>query len=246
MEKEIAWLLQDKYAGNKTAEFEKDVLRLREGVPLAYIIGWTPFLHTKIWLDSSPLIPRPETEFWVEKVISKIKQIQTSEVRPPMLKILDLCAGSGCIGVAILKNIPNAVVHFAEIDVRHHETIRKNILENEIDLERTKIFGGNLFENISDKYDFIVTNPPYIDPKLSGRIQESVKTHEPEIALFGGTDGMEIIKKMIKEAPKYLNEGGLLYIEHEPEQTEKIKELALNVETFKDQFGVPRYSRIIY
>ena len=237
MEKEIAWLLEDKYDGNKTIEFEKDVLKLREGVPLAYVIGWTPFLHTKIWLDSNPLIPRPETEFWVEKALSEIQKVANP-------KVLDLCAGSGCIGVAILKNTPDAVVHFAEIDARHHETIRKNISENEIDLDRTKIFGGDLFEHITDKYDFILTNPPYIDPKLSERIQESVKTHEPEIALFGGTEGMEIIEKIIHEAPKFLNHRGLLYIEHEPEQTEKIKDLAPNAKSQKDQFGVYRYSII--
>jgi release factor glutamine methyltransferase len=145
-----------------------------------------------------------------------------------------------------LKHVPDANVDFAEIDETHHTTIKKNILENGIDSDRTKIFDGNLFQNIYEKYDFIVSNPPYIDPKLSERIQESVKTHEPEIALFGGTEGMELIEKIILEAPKYLNPGGVLYIEHEPEQTEKIKTLAKHVGTFKDQFGVERYSKISY
>lgn len=239
MEKEIAWLLQDKYKGIKTPEFEKDIIELQKGVPLAYVIGWVPFLHTKIWLDSRPLIPRPETEYWIEKAILEIKNVTDP-------KVLDLCAGSGCIGVAILKNVPSAQVDFAEIDEAHHETIRKNILENGIDLSRTKILAGNLFENVTEKYDFILTNPPYIDPKLSERIEDSVKTHEPNLALFGGTDGMEIIEKIILEAPKFLNPGGFLYIEHEPEQTEKIKLLALNIGTFGDQFGVERYSKISF
>ncbi len=241
MEKEIAWLLEDKYAGIKTEEFETDLSLLKSGVPLAYVIGWTPFLNTKIWLDSRPLIPRPETEYWVEKATSELK---SKNIREP--KVLDLCAGSGCIGVAVLKAIPEAVVDFVEIDKIHHKTIYKNILENEIDLNRTNIFGGDLFENITEKYDMILTNPPYIDPKLSERIQNSVKTHEPEIALFGGTDGMEIIEKIILEAPKHLNPGGILYIEHEPEQTEKIKSLSPNIEALKDQFGVERYSKISF
>jgi release factor glutamine methyltransferase len=239
MEQEIAWLLADKYGGIPTKEFQADLEKLKNGVPLAYLIGWTPFLRTKIWLDSYPLIPRPETEFWVEKAISEIKNL----TKP---KVLDLCAGSGCIGISILKHVPDANVDFAEIDETHHTTIKKNILENGIDSDRTKIFDGNLFQNIYEKYDFIVSNPPYIDPKLSERIQESVKTHEPEIALFGGTEGMELIEKIILEAPKYLNPGGVLYIEHEPEQTEKIKTLAKHVGTFKDQFGVERYSKISY
>lgn len=239
MEKEIAWLLADKYDGIQNEDFKRDLLRLQAGEPLAYVIGWMPFLNTKIWLDSCPLIPRPETEYWVDIAI---KELKTKNIDSP--KILDLCAGSGCVGVAVLNAIPNSKVDFVEIDTAHHETIRKNILENGIDLARTKILGGNLFENITDKYDMILTNPPYIDPKLSERIQKSVMTHEPEIALFGGNDGMEIIERIIKEAPNHLNPGGVIYIEHEPEQTEKIKALAPNAKTFKDQFGTERFSKI--
>ena len=122
----------------------------------------------------------------------------------------------------------------------------RNIRENGIDVARTKQIGGDLFEHVSEKYDFILTNPPYIDPKLSDRIQTSVTVHEPEIALFGGTDGMEIIERIIREAPRHLNPGGILYIEHEPEQAEKIKALVPQAEIFEDQFGVKRYSRIAF
>lgn len=239
MEQEIAWLLADKYGGIPTEGFEADIAKLKTGVLLAYVISWTPFLHTKIWLDSHPLIPRSETEYWVEQAISEIKNITNP-------KVLDLCAGSGCIGVTVLKHVPNAQVDFAEIDEAHHTTIRKNILENGIDVNRTKILGGNLFENVTEKYDVILSNPPYIDPKLSERIGESVLEHEPEIALFGGTNGMEMIEAIIHEAPKYLNPGGIVYIEHEPEQSEKIKLLTPNAETFKDQFGVERFTKIIF
>lgn len=242
MDKESNWLLADKYNGVETPEFKKDLARIKNGEPLAFVIGWVPFLSTKIWLDSKPLIPRPETEFWVEKTISEIKK--RVEVEP--LLTLDLCAGSGCIGVAILKHIPNAIVHFAEIVDDHHQTIRKNIRENNIDVNRTKQIGGNLFEHVTEKYDFILSNPPYINPELSNRVESNVKLHEPELALYGGAGGMEIIERIITEAPKYLNPGGVLYIEHEPEQTEKIKALAPQAEIFEDQFGVKRYSRITF
>lgn len=235
MDKESSWLLADKYNGIESEEFRKDILLLKSGVPLAYVIGWTPFLGAKIWLDTKPLIPRPETEFWVEKVIKEIK---------PGSKILDLCAGSGCIGISILKHVPESIVHFAEIVDDHHQTIRKNIRENGIDVERTKQIGGNLFEYVNDKYDFILTNPPYIDPKLSNRIEESVKIHEPKEALFGGKEGMEIIEHIIREVPQFLNPNGVLYIEHEPEQVEVIKTLALQAKIFEDQFGLIRYSKI--
>lgn len=242
MDKESNWLLADKYNGVETPEFKKDLVRIKNGEPLAFVIGWVPFLSTKIWLDSKPLIPRPETEFWVEKTISEIKK--RVEVEP--LLTLDLCAGSGCIGVAILKHIPNAIVHFAEIVDDHHQTIRKNIFENKIDPTRTKQIGGNLFEHVIEKYDFILSNPPYINPELSNRVESNVKLHEPELALYGGAGGMEIIERIITEAPKYLNPGGVLYIEHEPEQTEKIKALAPQAEIFEDQFGVKRFARIVF
>lgn len=241
MDKEFEWLLQDKYVGIKTPEFEEDLKRLESGLPLAYVIGWVLFLNTKIWLDSRPLIPRSETEYWVEKAILELKSRGLEEP-----KVLDLCAGSGCIGVTVLKAIPDAKVDFVEIDESHHETIKKNILENGIDLSRVKILSGNLFEDVTEKYDFILTNPPYINPKLSNRVGESVMTYEPQIALWGGNDGMEIIEKIILEAPKYLKPNGIIYIEHEPEQAGEIKLLASNSETLQDQFGVERYSRISF
>lgn len=179
MNQESQWLLNEKYNGIETPEFFADLKRLESGTPLAYVIGWQPFCGTKIYLDSHPLIPRPETEYWVNLVMSEIKKVTNP-------RILDLCAGSGCIGVAVLHTIPDATVGFGEIDESHHATIRKNIVENGIGEHRVRIFGGDLFENIIDQYDFIVTNPPYIDPKFSDRVQDSVTAYEPEKALLGG------------------------------------------------------------
>ncbi len=239
MDQESRWLLADKYGGKESDEFRQDILRLENGEPLAYVIGWTPFLHTKIYLDSHPLIPRPETEYWVSVAI---KELQSKGIKNP--KVLDLCAGSGCIGVAVLKAVPEATVHFAEIDTTHHETIEKNILANDITRTLTKIFNGDLFENITDKYDLILTNPPYIDPTLSDRVEASVTAHEPDVALWGGAGGMEVIDRIIVEAPKHLNSGGVLYIEHEPEKAGHIAKLCPGAQPHEDQFGVIRFSRI--
>ncbi|MBX2866970.1 peptide chain release factor N(5)-glutamine methyltransferase [Candidatus Kaiserbacteria bacterium] len=228
MENEGKWLLEEKYNGVPTPEYEQDLARLKAGEPLAYIIGHIPFLGTTIYLDSRPLIPRPETEYWVEQIIKDM---------PESPRVLDLCAGSGCIGIAVQSARPNAQVDFAEIDERHHETIRKNGGE--------QIYGGDLFENLTRKYDYILTNPPYIDPEID-RAEESVKAYEPHNALYGGEDGMELITRIIEEAPHYLKEGGTLVIEHEPEQAEEIARLATEsgfaCETKKDQYGTCRWS----
>lgn len=236
--KEIEWLLRDKYDGIETPQFEIDKKRLEEGEPLAYIIGWIPFINCRIYLGSRPLIPRTETEYWVAKTIEDVKRSGVENS-----KILDLCAGSGCIGVSILKEIQGAEVHFAEIEDGHHETIKINIRENNLDENRVKIFGGNIFENIEDKYDFILSNPPYINPKLVDRVMSNVIAYEPKEALFGGEAGLEIINKIIGKAPKYLNEGGILYIEHEPEQIGTLSTNPRFLRSDYDQFGVIRVSQ---
>lgn len=242
---EEAWLLRDKYNGERSPEYEVDLERLRRGEPLAYVIGFAPFLNTRIYLDSYPLIPRTETEFWVEKAISTLKTVSTPQ-------ILDLCAGSGCIGVAVAYAIPSARVDFAEIDVRHHATIERNIVQNKIESSRTHIFDGDLFGSIipNQQYTAILTNPPYIDPNLD-RAEDSVKSHEPHLALYGGEFGFELIERIIKSAPNYLVSGGQLYIEHEPEQEAMIARLATLTDyrscvACKDQFEVVRYSVLTF
>ncbi len=241
MTQDEMWLLKEKYQGKKTEGFFADSVRLKNGEPLAYLIGHIPFLGTTIYLDSHPLIPRTETEYWVEKILS---DIHTTEKQ---LKILDLCAGSGCIGVAILKALSSATVDFVEIDESHHATIQKNIALNEIAPERAQIFGGSLFEHMDGVYDYIFSNPPYVDQSLN-RVSESVQTYEPFLALYGGHDGMDILKEIITESPKHLNNNGVLYLEHEPEQTEAIHSHALEhglvPVTFEDQFGHNRYTQL--
>lgn len=298
------WLLKEKYNGEETAEFMADCARLAAGEPLGYVIGNVPFLGCTIWLDNCPLIPRIETEFWVEKVIVTVDaqmpgtqqvlaqsifaadaSLQAS-VRQPV-RILDLCAGSGAIGVAVARHVPEAIVDFAEIDDRLLPTIEKNIAVNEIDTKRCRVLQSDLFSSISHKesqtqspestvaelggfgwdsphgdksefmsvtsrnsihntYDFILTNPPYIDPALD-RTQTSVKNYEPHLALYGGAEGMELIAKIVTAAPTYLAPHGQLWIEHEPEQAKIIDTLA-NTAGFQsciacpDQFNIIRYS----
>lgn len=205
--------------------------------PEAYRIGWVPFIHTEIYLDSKPLIPRTETEYWVDKAIKEIKESGINEPR-----VLDMCSGSGAIGVAVLKEVSDAFVDFVELDEKHHATIRKNVEMNNLDATRTQIFGGDLFENITDQYDFILSNPPYLDPKLQDRIQPTVALYEPELALYGGIGGLELIDRILEKVGKYLTPRGVLYLEHEPEHVEHLAKHPLYQETYKDQFGRQRVS----
>lgn len=210
--------------------------KIKSEEPEAYRLGWIPFIHTHIWLDSKPLIPRPETEYWAHELICKFQALSSTP-----LKVLDLCAGSGAIGVALAQEIPTATVDFVELDEKHHETIRKNIKENGIEENRIRIFGGDLFEQVQDSYDVIFSNPPYIDMNL-GRVEDSVLDHEPHLALDGGMHGTAIIARILAAAPSHLKPRGALWLEHEPEQVEWLSIQAGYTASYPDQYGVLRYS----
>lgn len=252
MSQEIEWLLREKYHGEKSEAFFADCRQLALGEPLGYLIGYTPFLDCKIHLDSKPLIPRPETEYWTEQVVADIKTAFPAQPEEAtgsnQLRILDLCAGSGCIGIAIAHAIPDAIVDFSEIDNAHLDTIAKNLEENKIERERAHLYHSNLFAAFSGTYQYIISNPPYIDMSLK-RTDASVLDNEPYIALAGGEAGLDVITTIIEEAPKHLERHGQLWIEHEPEQSIAIRNLArehkFSATTHKDQYGVERYSVLV-
>lgn len=234
---EEKWLLEEKYGGTRTPAFEADCKRLASGDPLAYVIGFQPFLGLKIFLDSKPLIPRPETEWWVEEMLSK-----TGEAAGPF-RFLDLCAGSGAIGCAALACLPSTCVYFGEIDSAHEPTIRKNISENNLDTSRADIRIGDLFEPFGEMtFDLIAANPPYIP---NARIlPESVSRFEPERALRAGGDGLSVIRRIAERLPKHLAPGGAAYIECDSAHAAaacalfSARELAAHIEN--DQYDAPR------
>jgi len=249
-QREIAWLLQEKYSGEKSPAFYADCKRLALGEPLAYLIGSIPFLDCTIHLDSHPLIPRPETEYWVKEAVDTIRQTTSASLgfADSAPRILDLCAGSGCIGVAVAHAVPAARVDFAEIDQAHLETIRTNLSTNTIDTDHTEVIHSNLLEGVPHTYDFILSNPPYIDATRH-RVDPSVTLHEPHLALFGGDGGLDVINSISETAPARLRVGGQLWLEHEPEQAAAIASLGtqhgFHVATQRDQYDTERYSILV-
>ncbi|MEX2008271.1 MAG: RsmD family RNA methyltransferase, partial [Candidatus Spechtbacterales bacterium] len=126
-ERERSWLLAEKYHGEETPDFFADVERLKEGEPLAYVIGTVPFLGCTIDLSYRPFIPRPETEWWLEKALTVIKERTPNATS---LRLLDVFSGSGAIGVAAARHLPGAHVDFSEQDPRLVKQIKKNIALN--------------------------------------------------------------------------------------------------------------------
>jgi len=179
----------------------------------------------------------PETKFWVDKEIGKLRKKEISEIR-----ILDLCCGSGCIGIAILKNIPNSKITFVDISEKALEQTDVNLKINKIKDSRYKIIASDLFENITGQFDFIFCNPPYVSTKEKN---PDLKW-EPSEALFAGKDGLDFIRKVIDQAPSFLKEGGSLFLEFGKDQRRSINRLLdkSNIKKYsfnKDQYGIYRY-----
>lgn len=232
---DIRALVRDKYDGDETADLSADFERLAAGEPLAYVIGWIPFLGLRISLDSRPLIPRTETEYWVEQLIAHLNERFGD--RP--FRLLDLCAGSGAIGLAVMKSFPHAEVVFAEIDPAHKAQIEENARLNE--LPAPEVRSGDLFAPLEgEQFDVIATNPPYVP---EGRaLEKSVIDYEPSTALFAGSDGLALIKRIAAEAPAHLSKDGELWIECDSEHADAVLELLPTwAAIHEDQYGRPRY-----
>lgn len=260
---EAAWLLKEKYGGTPTPAYEADLARLRAGEPVAYLIGHQPFLGLNIYLDSHPLIPRPETEWWTERFLHRAKEVSEESVSQHLgarggafsaekdtalseetpLRLLDLCVGSGAIGCAALKYVPTALVYFGEIDPAHEATILKNIRENNLDERRAHISIGDLFAPFGDmRFDLIAANPPYIP---TGRaLDASVTEHEPALALFSGEDGLALIRRIARELPTHLAPGGQAWIECDSAHAETAQALftseGFSAQILTDQYAAPR------
>lgn len=196
------------------------------------------FLNCRIDVSKKVFQPRIETEFWVGKVY------------PALLKkkcrVLDIFAGTGCIGIAILKNIKNVWVDFVDISKEAIEQIKINLKPNKIPKNKYRIYKSNLFEKLKGKqYDFIFANPPYVALDRISEVDEEVLEKEPHIALFAGKEGMVYIEKFFEQVKKYLKPKGKIFLEFDPLQKESIKRI-LQKENFKfifkkDQFGKYRW-----
>jgi len=298
LSQEIVWLLNEKYGGRLTEKAKKDITRLKNGEPVDYVIGYKNFLGCKIDLRYKPLIPREETEYLMGKVLGFIFQdtlgcpsgqprscprqnfakanhailpadAPEKQNPKPCLRILDIFAGSGCCGIAVLKNVPNSRCDFVDIEDNCLKQIRLNLKLNGITKKRYRVIKSDVFENIKgnacpergfagelsrtakrvEGYDIILANPPYIAFNQINKVQKSVLNFEPKKALFTKDNGLYFIKKLLKQAKNYLAENGVIYLEFGYNQKKDITKLLKNFdyknfEFQKDQFNKWRCLRI--
>jgi len=201
------------------------------------------FLGCKIDLRKGVFIPREETRFWVKKVLRDCElKIKILKLKKP--KFLDIFSGSGCIGIAILKNIKNSHIDFVDVDKKAIEQIKINLSLNKISKSRYKIYKSNLFEKIKGKkYNFIFANPPYVAKERINEVQKSVLLYEPKIAIFGGKDGLFWIRKFLNEAKDHLKENGVIFMEFDPLQKEEIEKILKKLKFKKFSFFLDQFKK---
>ena len=190
-------------------ELKEIIEELKTGKPYQQILGHTEFYGKKFFVDENVLIPRPETEELVE--LAKI-EIQNLKSKIQNLKLLDIGTGSGIIPINLKKHFPNAEISAIDISEKALEIAQKNadFHKKEINFIQADFLNTELTE----KYDIIISNPPYIGIEENIEIEDSVKGFEPNIALFSPTsDALIFYKKIAKDGEKYLNENGMIFLE---------------------------------
>lgn len=194
-------------------------------IPLQYLTNKQYFFNEEYFVNENVLIPRQDTEILVEEAIKYINKYTLKDM-------LDMCTGSGCIGISIANNSDVENITLVDISNDALEVAKKNILLNNVEKNIT-IIQSNLFTNLQGKkFDIIVSNPPYIKTSDINNLDEHVK-HEPYLALDGGVDGMDIYTRIIKNAKDYLNSNGILMLEIGYDELEDIKNILEEYKEYK-------------
>jgi release factor glutamine methyltransferase len=206
---------------NKLAEFLDAVRRREKREPLQHITGLAPFRHLELEVGPGVFIPRPETEQLVDLAIEKIQKVNS-----PL--IVDLCSGSGAIAIALSTELESSTVYAVELSSEAFKYLTRNFEKYGLGTKTLRNENlTNALEELQGKVDLIVSNPPYI-PDAAVPIDLEVKLHDPSIALYGGEDGLEVIRQISTRALYLLGPGGQLVLEHANTQAPAIGELLLS------------------
>ncbi len=220
-EDKVETLRIKKHGGRETKEFLDDVKSLTDGEAFEYLMGEVKFCDAKVDLSLRPMIPRAETEFWVKQAIVDILNTK----RGFTLRALDLFSGSGNVGLAVLKNIPESTVDMIELDPKLKEQIEISVIKNQIKKTRTRILTGDTWTGAVGTYDVIFAVPPYVPPQMKEEVMKELSAEDP-LSFFDKEDGFYFHKQVLSRAKEFLKDDGILYLEFDITQREKIEELA--------------------
>jgi release factor glutamine methyltransferase len=206
-------------------KYKELLQKIIEGVPLQYITKNQEFMKLNFYVDENVLIPQPDTEILVENVLEICNKKNNED-----LKILDLCTGSGAIAISIYNELKHVDVFASDISKKALEVAIKN---NKLNGTNVKFIESDLFENINQKFDIIVSNPPYIKTKTIKTLSKQVQ-NEPKLALDGGEDGLDLYRRIINEAYNYINDEGYLCLEIGYDQKEDVQAIFNKYNNYKE------------
>jgi release factor glutamine methyltransferase len=238
---------------------ERDTLRNLVGralkhEPVQYLVGEAWFFGLPFQVDRRVLIPRPATETIVEEVLQNVRARHgAAAAKGEGLLIADICTGSGCIAVALLKNLPAARVVATEVSAEAVEVARANAIRHGV-LDRLDILTGDLLAPLLDypptrgvaSLDYLVSNPPYIPDDEWPAVAPNVKEHEPHLALRGGADGLDCVRRLLDDGPRLVKADGLTLLEVADSRADAAAKLVAgnrelqDVRVLKDFEGLPR------
>ena len=210
-------------------EYFVNIEKLSQGIPLQHITHLQEFMKMDFYVNENVLIPRPDTEILVEEVIKIANKFENP-------KILDLCTGSGAIGISIAKYVKNSKIYAIDVSEKALEVAKINAKNIGVE-EKIEFIKSDLFENMGKiKFDIIVSNPPYIKNGDIDYLSEEVQK-EPKLALEGGIDGLEFYRKIAKQAIDYLKLGSYLCLEIGYDQKIDVIEIIENENKYVDTYS---------
>jgi release factor glutamine methyltransferase len=207
--------------------YEAALAERSRGVPAQYITGHQEFWGMDLIVTPAVLIPRPETEHIIETVLDLVGRARVGRARLPAspLLIADIGTGSGCIALALAKELPQAEIHATDISAAALEVARANAACHQLE-SRIQFREADLLAGIEDNYfDFVVSNPPYVGESEADEVQLEVRKFEPRNAIFAGPTGVEVIARLIPQARAALKAGGWLVVEISGTIAEEVKRL---------------------
>ena len=209
-------------------DYFKAIKKVSNGIPLQHITHMQEFMKMNFYVNEDVLIPRPDTETLVEEVIKIAKKINAK-------KILDLCTGSGAIAVSLAKYIEGSNITAVDISSKALRVAKLNAKNNEVENQITFVESDLFKEMAKEKYDMIVSNPPYIKREMIKTLDKEVQK-EPKMALDGGYDGLDFYRKIIHQSYEYLKFNGYLCLEIGYDQKIDVIELIENEEKYTDTY----------
>ncbi len=232
---------EHEFAADEVARYEEIVAQRERGCPTQYITGHQEFWGLDLLVSPAVLIPRPETEHVVETVLDLV--LDSYKENPRNIRIVDVGTGSGCIALALSSEMPKAEIHGCDISDEALEMARINAARLALG-QRVLFRKSDLLGIYGDmKFDFVVSNPPYVGEDEADKVQRQVKEYEPKVAVFSGKQGMDIYRRLIPQVKEALNSGGWFVTEIGFSTEAQVKDLLkgwVEVRTTADLQGIPR------